>query len=61
MHNNIIHILSPCVGRIKEATPTLGKQDPALPENNVLNNSLSLCVGRIKEATHFKEAQSRLA
>ena len=30
MHSNIIHIVSPCVGRIKEATLTLRKQDPAL-------------------------------
>ena len=45
MHNNIIHIVSPCVGQIKDATGTLRKQDTALPDNSALNNSccVTLC------------------
>ena len=36
MHNNIIHIVSPCVGQIKDATHTLRKQDPTLSDSGAL-------------------------
>ena len=58
MRDNIIHIVSPCMGQIKEATRTIRKQDPALPENSALNGASSMYALRWHAPLYFQGQQT---